>query len=70
MPLIPSTFLAGSLLSLLLPVLLLIALVVWYVIAVQRVPTGFRRSDQMGSGAETRSGAGEVEAPAATEPRG
>ncbi len=40
MPSIPiaSSFLAGSLLSLLLPVALLIGLVVWYVRTVQKVP--------------------------------
>ena len=39
MPAIPvATFLAGSLLSLLLPVCLLIALTVWYVMFVRRVP--------------------------------
>jgi cytoskeletal protein RodZ len=31
-------FLAGSLLTLLMPVLLLIALVVWYMIAIRKVP--------------------------------
>ncbi len=41
MPLIlASSFLAGSLLSLLLPICLLIAIVIWYVSAVKRVPTG------------------------------
>ena len=39
MPLVPiATFLAGSLLSLLLPTLLLIALVVWYVRFINRAP--------------------------------
>jgi hypothetical protein len=39
LPLVPiATFLAGSLLSLLLPVLLLIALVVWYWVFIRRVP--------------------------------
>jgi hypothetical protein len=38
MTLIPATYLAGSLLSLLLPVILLIALVVWYVWFIRRVP--------------------------------
>jgi hypothetical protein len=39
MPALPiAAFLAGSLLSLLLPVLLLIALVVWYWWVVERVP--------------------------------
>lgn len=38
MTLIPATFLAGSLLSLLLPVGLLIALSVWYLLFVRRVP--------------------------------
>lgn len=41
MPLIfADNFLAGSLLSLLLPTLLLIAIVIWYLLAVRRVPTG------------------------------
>lgn len=38
MTLIPATFLAGSLLTLLLPVGLLIALTVWYFMFVRRVP--------------------------------
>ncbi len=38
MNLIPATFLAGSLLTLLLPVGLLIALSVWYLMFVRRVP--------------------------------
>jgi hypothetical protein len=38
MTLIPATFLAGALLSLLLPVGLLIALSVWYLLFVRRVP--------------------------------
>ena len=39
MPLVPiATFLAGSLLTLLLPVALLIALVVWYYMVSSRVP--------------------------------
>ncbi len=38
MTLIPATFLAGSLLTLLLPVGLLIALTVWYLKFVRRVP--------------------------------
>jgi hypothetical protein len=46
MPAIPfaDSFLAGSLLSLLMPVLLLIAIVVWYLIAIRRVPG--ERSDR------------------------
>lgn len=45
MPLIPiATFLAGSLLSLLLPVGLLIALVVWYWLFSVRVPDTADRS--------------------------
>jgi hypothetical protein len=42
MPQIPfaDNFLAGSLLSLLLPVGLLIAIAIWYVLAVKRVPEG------------------------------
>jgi hypothetical protein len=38
MTLTASSFLAGSILSLLIPTLLLIALVVWYVKFIQRVP--------------------------------
>ncbi len=38
MPLIPATFLAGSLLTLLMPVCLLIALVVWYMLVLRRDP--------------------------------
>ena len=42
MPQIPfaDNFLAGSLLSLLLPIGLLIAIAIWYVLAVKRVPQG------------------------------
>jgi hypothetical protein len=41
MPPIPlaDNFLAGSLISLLMPILLLVGLVVWYVFAVKRVPS-------------------------------
>lgn len=38
MPLIPASFLAGALLSLLLPVALLISLAVWHVLFIKRVP--------------------------------
>jgi hypothetical protein len=38
--LIASHFLAGSLLSLLMPVGVLIALIVWYLLAVKRIPSG------------------------------
>jgi len=40
MPLIPfaDNFLAGSLISLLMPVILLVSLVVWYMLAIKRVP--------------------------------
>jgi hypothetical protein len=42
MPPIPfaDNFLAGSLITLLLPIGLLIAIAIWYVIAVKRVPEG------------------------------
>jgi hypothetical protein len=42
MPVIPfaSSFLAGSLLSIILPIGLLVALGIWYHAAVKRVPTG------------------------------
>jgi hypothetical protein len=40
-PVIPiGAFLAGALLSLLLPVFLLIALVVWYLLAIKHLPSG------------------------------
>ena len=38
MTLIPATFLAGALLSLLIPIVLLIALVIWYMMFLRRVP--------------------------------
>lgn len=52
MPLIPiASFLAGSLLSLLLPALLLIALVVWYMLLLRRAPdSAFGRSPSGGAG--------------------
>ncbi len=51
MPPVPiATFLAGSLLTLLLPVLLLIALVVWYWLFSRRVP---ETADQAGPGTKT-----------------
>jgi hypothetical protein len=37
-------FLAGSLLTLLLPIGLLIAIAVWYMVAVRRVPDGGKRA--------------------------
>jgi hypothetical protein len=47
MSLIPiATFLAGSLLSLLLPIALLIALAVWYVRSANRVPDGASEQPQ------------------------
>jgi hypothetical protein len=47
--LIPATFLAGSLLTLLLPVGLLIALTVWYVMFVRRVPETGDGQEAVGS---------------------
>lgn len=38
MTLIPATFLAGALLSLLLPTIMLTLLVVWYLLFIRRVP--------------------------------
>jgi hypothetical protein len=62
-PLIPiATFLAGSLLSLLLPTLLLIALVVWYVRFLGRAGEPADTSDLGRSGAEA-SGMGGAAAP-------
>ncbi len=51
MPLLPiAAFLAGALLTLLLPVALLIALTVWYMMFVRRVPeTGERQEPLPGS---------------------
>jgi hypothetical protein len=46
-----ATFLAGSLLSLLLPVLLLIALVVWYWMFIRRVPDPADGADAGSAGA-------------------
>ena len=52
MPLVPiATFLAGALLSLLLPVGLLIALLVWYWMFVRRVPEPADRADAGSSAA-------------------
>ncbi|HUE27979.1 MAG TPA: hypothetical protein VMP89_14485 [Solirubrobacteraceae bacterium] len=64
MPVIPiASFLAGSLLSLLLPVILLIALVVWYVRFLGRASEPADTSDLGRSGAEA-SGTGGAVAPA------
>ena len=40
MPLIANNFLAGSLISLLMPTGLLIAITIWYVVVVRRFPGG------------------------------
>lgn len=62
MPLVPiAVFLAGALLSLLLPVALLIALVVWYWIFSMRVPENDHGSTADGATA----GVGAVPTPAA-----
>lgn len=61
MPPIPfaDNFLAGSLLSILLPLGLLIALAIWYVLAVRRVPDGKpRRSANAAPATEPPTGAG------------
>jgi hypothetical protein len=59
MPLIPfaSNFLAGSLISLLMPVGLLIAIVLWYTIAIRRVPSGrSKRSEGPPADSEPQAG--------------
>jgi hypothetical protein len=54
-----NNFLAGSLITLLMPVLMLIALVVWYMIVVKRVPGGEPAESERSSPAgEPRTGAG------------
>ena len=66
MPLIPfaSNFLAGSLISLLMPVGLLIALVVWYMRSVKRVPVGeAERPQRPAQGAQPPTGAGGAQGP-------
>ncbi len=60
--LIPGSFLAGSLISLLIPISLLIALVVWQTRAILRVPSNPGESAAHGAGAtevEGSAGAGE-----------
>lgn len=61
MPLLPlaNNFLAGSLITLLMPVGLLIALVVWYMLAVKRVPgSDSERSERPSPDNEPQTGAG------------
>ncbi|MGH2866337.1 MAG: hypothetical protein ACRDNK_02050 [Solirubrobacteraceae bacterium] len=62
MPPVPfaDNFLAGSLLSLLMPVALLIALVVWYTIAVRRVPSDTPESSSRLPGAEVVAAAADA----------
>jgi hypothetical protein len=64
-----AAFLAGSLLSLLLPTLLLIALVVWYWMFIRRVPESTDRSDG-GSPGEPSPAQPPGAPPAATAPPG
>ena len=67
MTLIPiASFLAGSLLSLLIPVLLLLAIVAWYDLLFRRSGEPADTSDLGRSGAEA-SGSGESAAPAEGE---
>lgn len=68
MTLIADGFLAGSLLSLLLPVALLIALVYWYVKFIRRVPE--TADERQGGAAATASNAGPGVAPATASTTG
>ena len=69
MALIPiAAFLAGALLTLLLPIGLLISLTVWYVKFVRRVPGPEARSGTEGQ--ETAPGAEGAKAPERPEPSG
>jgi hypothetical protein len=66
--LIPGSFLAGSLISLLIPVCLLIALIVWQTRAILRLPANPGESAAQGAGAaevegSAGAGAGEGAAP-------
>ena len=55
MPVIPiAAFLAGALLTLLLPVCLLIAIAVWYSFAIRRVPSGLEEPEAAGPRANVR----------------
>jgi hypothetical protein len=68
-----ASFLAGSLLSLLMPVLLLIGLVVWYVVAIRRVPGGgtSERSDRNPAAGVADPSVGVADGPAgAADPTG
>ncbi len=66
MPPVPiATFLAGSLLTLLLPVALLIALVVWYWVFSRRVP---ETADQTGPDTTTAAANPLPNAPSETSP--
>jgi hypothetical protein len=51
-----TNFLAGSIISLLLPVLLLIAIVVWYAVAIKRVPDAKAKRPAKPGGAGTDAG--------------
>jgi hypothetical protein len=67
MPPIPfaDNFLAGSLISLLMPVILLISLVVWYMLSIKRVPTGRGDSPPPGESVATPPAAGPGPGPGA-----
>lgn len=63
MPLLfADNFLAGSLLTLLMPTLLLCAIAVWYVVAVRRVPKDVKRSAVAPPSPETVAAAKEATA--------
>ncbi len=63
--LIPGSFLAGSLISLLIPVCLLIALLVWQTRSIIRLPSNPGESAAHGAGATEVEGSGSAgEAPA------
>lgn len=67
--LIPGSFLAGSLISLLIPVCLLIALVVWQTRAILRVPSNPGESAAHSAGTAEVEGGGGAGEGAAQPPR-
>jgi len=72
MPTIPfaDNFLAGSLLTILMPTLLLSAIAIWYVLAVKRVPEDTPRSSPSLPPPEVLAAASEVEETQSDPPAG
>jgi hypothetical protein len=66
MPLIANNFLAGSLISLLMPTGLLIAITIWYVVVVRHVPGG--RRERSSSDAATPAPPAETASPEVDPP--